>query len=136
MKSNIIKFEYCVFNKSTKIGIFDKDKSVTEFEFDFIKFSKPKANYLIENDVAEVVQSWKKEGNRKFKTLHSGLFNLGNGIYVGNNINQNGKKDFLLLKYVKDKQQIHFFLVKNRNPKNINHFVIELLESIKNLNLF
>lgn len=136
MKANIINFEYCLFQKSAIKGVFNKKKSGEEFEFDFIKFSKPKANYLIENDVAEVVQSWKKEGNRKLKTLHSGLFNLGNGIYVGNNINQNGKKDFLLLKYVKDKQQIHFFLVKNRNPKNINRFVIELLESIKNLNLF
>jgi hypothetical protein len=135
MKANIINFEHCLFQKSAIKGVFNKKKSKDEFVFDFIKFSKPKANYLIENGVVEVVQSWKLIGKHKVKILHSGLFNLGNGIYIGNNINEKNKKDFILLHYEKEEQQIHFFLVKNRNPKNKTQFANELIEYFKLLNL-
>jgi hypothetical protein len=135
MRKDNLKFEYCLFQKSAIKGVFNKKNANDTFAFNFIKFSKPKADYLIESGVVEVVQSWKSIGKHKIKTLHSGLFNLGEGIYIGNNINEKDKKDFILL-YVKDKNQIQFFLVKNCNPKkNKFVFTMDLFEHFKSLNL-
>lgn len=135
MRKENLKFDHCLFQKSAIKGVFNKKNANETFPFSFIKFSKPKADYLIENGVCDVVQSWKLENRYRIKTLHSGLFNLGEGIYIGNNINDKEKKDFILL-YVKDKNQIQFFLIKNCNPKKHKFvFAMDLFEHFKSLNL-
>lgn len=124
-----VKFEYCLFQKSDIKGIYDKVVKDTIFPFEFLKFEKPRSNYLLNTGVAHVLQSWADKG--KVKTLHTGLIPLGNGIYIGNNVNEVGKLDFILLVYDKTNKQIHFFLLKNRKPKCKTQFANHFIEKIR-----
>lgn len=124
-----IKYEYCLFQKSIIKGIYDKAVKQTIFPFEFLKFEKPREKYLLSKGVTDVVESWKYKG--KEKILHTGLIPLGNGIYIGNNIKDMGRLDFILLVNDNSKKQIHFFLINNKKPKNKKLFAYQLLKEIQ-----
>jgi len=127
--SKRIKYTCCTFEKSSIEGIFNKTSS-SPFQYDFIKFSEPKADYLIKYGTAYVIQSWETENNIRSKTLHTGLIYIGNSEFLfGDNINLSGKKDFLLLRIIKPKKVI-LYSVKNRNPRNKIKFSHELINQI------
>lgn len=127
-----LKFQASLFEKSSIKGIFDKTKDGKNFLFDFIKFSKPKSDYLINNGVIHVAQSWKEENGIKQKILHTGLIQIqtriGTFLY-GNNLNQKGKKDFILISVLRN-DKVKMYVVKNRNPRNKSKFAMQLINQI------
>lgn len=127
-----INFQYGKFIKAKKFGIYDGIKGVNSTPFDFLKLEPPKSEALINNGVKHVIMSFDK--NRK-KSLHSGLIPIGEGCFIGNNINEKGKKDFIFIYYEVAVKTMHFFIVKNRNPRNKSNFGIELLQYFRSLDL-
>lgn len=119
-----VQFEYGLFEKSTTKGVYDIVGNKLDFPFYFLKFSAPKSQYLLDNGAVHFVQSWTegKERERE-KTLHSGLIPIDEpNFFYGDCRNNKGKKDFILIRWVPEKSQVHFWLIKNCNPKNKKSF--------------
>lgn len=125
---NRIKFQHFKYVKSGRKGIFDKITSDRLYLFDFLKFEPPKDQCLIDAGVTDVLMSFDKQ--RK-KILHTGLIPIDFNLYIGNNLNEKGKKDFIIVYYHHDTQILHFFYFPDRIPKNKLKFSIEILK--KNL---
>ncbi|MGX1024976.1 hypothetical protein [Psychroflexus sp. MBR-150] len=114
------KFEFARFQKSPKHkGIYDLIENDL-FPFYFVKCSKPKRDYLIENNVEVVIQSWGIE--KENKSLHTGLIHVESDFHFGNNINQKGKLDFIIVRFLPEKEQLLFWLFKNLKPRNKSKF--------------
>jgi hypothetical protein len=120
-----IRYDRAQFALTSTRGIYDKTPKSGAFPFDFLKFEAVKSDYLRNNGAEVVVQSWKNRGKQKI--LHSGLIPLiGHcGVYYGDNLNENGKKDYLL--FVCQTSLVTAFIVKGRNPKNKQRFSVEFL---------
>lgn len=115
-----IRFEFARFQKSTKHkGIYDLIENDL-FPFYFVKFSEPQQDYLKNNNVEVVIQSWSND--KENKSLHTGLIHIESDFYFGNNINQNGKLDFIIVRFLPKKEQLLFWLFKNRKPRNKTKF--------------
>ncbi|MBX9448809.1 MAG: hypothetical protein KL787_03435 [Taibaiella sp.] len=97
-------------------------------------FERPKSDYLIRARAKHVIQSWKNKG--KDKILHTGLIPIYRNVYIGNNENEKGKLDFILIIITNDCLDVHFFLVKNRNPKNKTDFGYLLYQQIEDEGYF
>lgn len=111
------RFECARFQKSPKHkGVYDLIEN-DSFPFYFVKYSKPKRDYLIENNAEVVIQSWREKDKEK-KSLHSGLIHIESDFYFGNNINQKGKLDFIIVRFLPKKEQMLFWLFKNQKPRN------------------
>ncbi|HCA06803.1 hypothetical protein [Chryseobacterium sp.] len=124
MKSEA-KFQYFQYIKSGIKGIFDKIQSDEHYLFDFLKFEPPKEQRLIDAGVTDVLMSFDRQ--RK-KILHTGLIPIDFNLYIGNNLNEKGKKDFIIVYYHQNTQILHFFYFPNSNPKNKSKFSIDVLK--------
>lgn len=124
MKSEV-KFQHFQYIQSGIKGIFDKIQSNEPYLFDFLKFEPPKDQRLINAGVKEVVMSFNKQ--RK-KILHTGIILIDFNLYIGNNLNQRNKKDFIIVYFHQKTAILHFFYFPDRNPKNKSKFSIEILK--------
>ncbi len=124
-----IKYEYCLFraNRRRK-GIFDKEDFMNKIEFDFLKLETPRQAYLINMGAKYVIESWTAKG--KTKNLHTGLFPLGRNIFIGDVPRTERIKDFILVIIDDNRTDIHFFLVRNKNPKRKQEFGVKLYDQI------
>lgn len=120
-------FQHFRFIKTERIGIYDKFDEDISNPFNFLKFEHPRSQILIDNGVKSVLMSWK---NRK-KILHTGLIPISENYFIGNNLNSNSKKDFILIYHDKMNLIFHLFIVKNRNPKKKTKFGLELMEYLE-----
>lgn len=126
------KFEFARFQKSPKHkGIYDLIENDL-FPFYFIKCSEPKQDYFKKNNAEIVIQSW-GENDKTNKILHTGIIHVESDFYFGNNINQKGNLDFIILRLLPQKRQMLFWLFKNQKPRNktkfVNQFISYLIKS-------
>ncbi len=124
--ANRIKFQHFQYIKSRRKGVFDKIQSNEPYLFDFLKFEPPKDQRLIDAGVTNVLMSFDRQ--RK-KILHTGLIPIDFNLYIGNNLNEKGKKDFIIVYYHQTTQILHFFYFPNRDPKNKLKFCTEILKN-------
>lgn len=120
-----VKFEHYRYHHSGKKGIFDKIPTSEFYPFEFLKFEPPRDPRLINSGAVAVVMSFK---NRK-KILHTGIIEINPNIFIGNNLKENGKKDFIIIYH--NKPIIHFFLFKNKNPRNKTEFALKIISYLK-----
>lgn len=123
--ANGIKFQHFQYIKSGRKGVFDKIQSHEPYIFDFLKFEPPKDQRLIDAGVTDVLMSFDRQ--RK-KILHTGLIPIDFNLYIGNNLNGKGKKDFIIIYYHQNTQILHFFYFPDRNPKNKSKFSTDVLK--------
>ncbi|MDR3026614.1 hypothetical protein [Chryseobacterium sp.] len=123
--ANGIKFQHFQYIKSGRKGVFDKIQNHEPYIFDFLKFEPPKDQRLIDAGVTDVLMSFDRQ--RK-KILHTGLIRIDFNLYIGNNLNGKGKKDFIIVYYHHNTQILHFFYFPDRNPKNKSKFSTDVLK--------
>jgi len=122
-----INYEYAVFQKAIIKRTYDKKDLFPKFPFSFIRFSEPRQDYLINNGATNVMQSF--ENN--IKVLHTGLIPIYEGFMYGNNINEKGKLDFIIIEYDGINEEVHFWLFKNRKPKNKTKFTEKFIYQLR-----
>ncbi|PQJ79553.1 hypothetical protein [Polaribacter porphyrae] len=123
-----IEFDYWTYKRGLNGNTFDCKSKRCRSPFRFLKISEPKSQYLINGGVSFVVQSWNKS---REKILHSGMIPFQSisceGFYYGNNLNKKGKKDFILLYHDSNLDEVTFFLIKNKCPRNKSKFAEQLI---------
>jgi len=125
-----LNFEYCAFVKSNKHGIYDKlIDEVTTLPYNFLKFEPPRDPVLVNSGAVHVLMSFNPKG---IKILHTGLIKVDNGLYYGNNLNDEGKKDFIIVEFFISEEgfkKAHFYQFKNYIPKNKVKFTLDFIEN-------
>lgn len=129
-----LNFEYCAFVKSNKKGIYDKlNDEVTTLPYNFLKFEPTRDPVLVNSGAVHVLMSFNPKG---IKILHTGLIKVDVGLFYGNNLNAEDKKDFIIIDLVTSNnglKKAHFYQFKNYIPKNKLKFTLDFIENY-NLN--
>lgn len=114
------KVKVAEFNRNEKNAeIYDIENRADDFPFTYFRLTRPRQGFLIAQGASFVAESFKKD-----KVLFTGLRHYGRGIYVGNVIGSDKKRNLLLFRHT---SETHFTLfLFNGNPRNIRQIINEI----------
>ena len=100
--------------------------SGTNFPFTYFRVTLPRSEYLKRNKAVCVAESH-RNGE---KILFTGLRKTISGIVYSGNMydTKTYKRSLLLFRYVSTDQTMVVYLFPNRNPRNINSYIKEVLK--------
>lgn len=110
-----------VYNKHPRRETLYELNKPSLMPFDFIVFSKSRAEYLKRVGANTVVNCWKE----KKKILHSGLIHVYANWYFGDNLSGDSAKDLLILQMLP--KQVRLFMFEKFNPKKKFEFVEQFI---------
>lgn len=123
-KMKFQRYDYTQSKKSN--NIFDLIGDNKNSDISFVRVELPQEEFLKKQRAKYVIQSFKG----KTKTLFTGLIDIGENYYYGDNLNSNGKKDFIIIYYNRMRRKIILFIFKNRNPRNKQNFISEFFDHV------
>ena len=97
-----------------------------QFPFTYFRLSSPRNEFLIKQRAVYVAESHRNG----IKVLFTGLRKTISGlVYSGNMYDtKTYKRSLLLFRYVSTDQTMVVYLFPNRNPRNINSYIKEVLK--------
>lgn len=117
-----------VFTRNqTKPDIYDlQTVSGTNFPFTYFRMTLPRSEYLKKNRAVCVAESHRNG----IKVLFTGLRKTISGLVYSGNLydTKTNKRSLLLFRYNPTDQTMVVYLFPNRNPRNINSYIKEVLK--------
>jgi len=108
-------YKFLVFKHNpNRPGIYDLQNNSRFGKFHYFRLQSPKSEYLKENNVRYLIESWE----RGIKILHTGLIPISEIFYYGDHIITTNAKSSLMLFKIDNLDTIHLWYFNNFNKKN------------------